>query len=95
MDQPTQKAPGKPKRRRCDNCFKLYERTKDWQRFCSKSCRFEFNRHGAAFGPLKTRLEKLVLKTIEHEVKTLRAEITELRTVLHDLLPADGQHRQA
>jgi hypothetical protein len=49
------------RRRRCKNDGVLFPVTKPNREFCSDNCRKEFHANGGnAFGPLKTRLEKLV-----------------------------------
>lgn len=91
---PIEETPG-PKilrRRRCDNCNRLYRPTKEDQRFCRDAvkgkpnfCRYEFHKHGSAFGPLKTRLEKLCLQTIKGEVAKIRAELASMKNRLDEL----------
>jgi hypothetical protein len=60
---PDPRAPKFP-RRRCDNCGKLYPLTKPNRRFCGAECKKEFHQHGAAFGPLKERIAKLIRKEV-------------------------------
>jgi hypothetical protein len=53
--------PKKIPRRRCANCDKPFPKTKPNRKFCGKQCKREYEQNGGtAFGPLKTRLEKLV-----------------------------------
>ena len=53
--------PKKLRRKHCKNCNKLFPLTKPTREFCCDNCRKEFHANGGnAFGPLKTRLEKLV-----------------------------------
>jgi hypothetical protein len=71
------------KRRRCQNCNKLYTPTRDDQKFCRElpdkdKCRKEFYRYGSSYGPLKTGLEKaiqrkygLLVLDVEIELKRL------------------------
>lgn len=68
---------GRRKRFRCHNCDKLTIKnpTQPKQRFCSDACRYEYNKHGAAFGPLKAKLEKLVRQIIQDEVARLKQDI--------------------
>lgn len=47
-------------RRRCDNCPKMFQPTKAWQRFCSDECRKMFHFNGSAYGKLKEQLTKLI-----------------------------------
>jgi len=70
------------RRRRCVNCNRLYKPRKEHQRFCTDAvkddpnhCRREFNRHGSAFGPLKIKLEKLVMKTVREILENEHAFI--------------------
>ena len=63
------------KRKRCLNDGNLFRPTRAYpvQKFCSGECRKEFHANGGnAFGPLKTRLEKLVRRIAK---QYLRAEI--------------------
>jgi hypothetical protein len=53
--------PKKIRRARCANCDKPFPKTKPNRKFCKKECKREYEQNGGtAFGPLKTRLEKLV-----------------------------------
>lgn len=57
-----------PKKKRCENCFALFERKKhapSTKRFCSDRCRKEFHHHGSAFGPLRVRLEKMIAQGVK------------------------------
>ena len=73
-------------RKRCDNCDKRFHKNRSDQRFCCGNCRKEFFANGGnAFGPLKVRLEKLVLKLtggFEKRLKALEHQITETVDVL-------------
>lgn len=60
--------PAKFPRRRCDNCGEFYPQTRKHKRFCKEQCKKEFHQHGAAFGPLKQRLEKLIRKEVAGQV---------------------------
>lgn len=55
-------------RRRCDNCGEFYPLTKPNRRFCKTECKKEFHQHGAAFGPLKARIEKMIRKEVAGQV---------------------------
>lgn len=75
----------KRKRRRCANCNALFTVTKPNanppQRFCKDECRKQFAHFGCAFGPLKTKLEKIVRKMTAEtlsRVADLEARITEI-----------------
>ena len=65
------------KRKRCLNDGNLFRPTRAYpvQKFCSDECRKEFHANGGnAFGPLKTRLEKLVhriTKELERRIKAI------------------------
>ena len=53
------------KRRRCENCNRLYTPIREDQRFCQHdgdNCRKEFHRYGSSYGPLKTGLHKAIEK---------------------------------
>jgi hypothetical protein len=65
-------------RRRCDNCGKLFPRTRTDKKFCDDNCRKEFHRHGAAYGPIKQALEKLIEKTVKSEVQKYATRLTAL-----------------
>jgi hypothetical protein len=71
---------GRPKRFRCHNCDKLTVKNpaQPKQRFCCDACRYEYNKHGAAFGPLRSKLEKLVHQIIRDEVKKLDTQLSRL-----------------
>jgi hypothetical protein len=54
--------PKKVRKMRCHNCNKLTPKNRYNQKFCSLQCKREYEQNGGtAFGPLKTRLEKLVM----------------------------------
>lgn len=67
---PPQQAPSEKKtfkRRRCQNCNKLYMPSREDQKFCRDlpdpdKCRKEFYRYGSSYGPLKTGLHKAIDK---------------------------------
>jgi hypothetical protein len=46
--------------KRCANCPKMFRQTRPNRKFCSTKCKDEWFRFGAAFGPLKEKLEGLV-----------------------------------
>lgn len=65
VQNPISEAPSaKPKRRRCQNCNRLFLPKLNWVkrvvRFCCDACRKEFHHHGSAFGPLKITVEKMI-----------------------------------
>jgi hypothetical protein len=82
---PPQQAPAEKKtfkRRRCENCNKLYMPSRADQKFCRNlpdpdKCRKEFYRYGSSYGPLKTGLHKAIDKKyreLERETNaTIRA----------------------
>lgn len=65
------KEPVELPRRRCDNCPHFFRPKQAKQRFCSNKCRMEFHRYGAAYGPLKDKLENLVEELIETKYHAL------------------------
>ncbi len=50
------------KKRRCKNCNELFQPVKEHQLFDCENCRKEFHRYGAAYGPLRTGLERAIEK---------------------------------
>jgi hypothetical protein len=64
-------------RKHCKNCNKLFPLTKPTREFCGDNCRKEFHANGGnAYGPLKTRLEKLVrgiTRDLETQLDMLRS----------------------
>lgn len=76
-------------KRRCDNCPKMYLKTRSNKRFCCNDCKNEFNRNGGtAYAQLKPKLEKLVrqltgdlegrLRAMESGLEKLNLAITAL-----------------
>lgn len=65
------KAPAELPAKRCQNCPKIFRPKQPTQRFCSAHCRMEFHRFGAAYGPLRDKLEKLVAQLIETKYHAL------------------------
>lgn len=63
-EQPSIESTPPRKRKRCQNCFKLFSTKLNWKTrkvlFCSDACRKEFHHHGSAFGPLRIKLEKMI-----------------------------------
>jgi predicted amidophosphoribosyltransferase len=66
-------------RGRCENCSKPFEKTKPNRRFCCEKCQKEYHRHGAAYGPLKDKLEKLIEKRVAEQ---LTERVTKVITAL-------------
>lgn len=64
--------------KRCSNCSKMYRQTRPNKKFCSKECKDEFNRYGAAFGPLKLKLEQLVNRWIKDYADKINARLEAL-----------------
>lgn len=62
VDSPPAADADKIPRRRCYNCGGLFPLTKKNRKFCKTQCKDEFHNYGAAFGPLKVTLTKLVEK---------------------------------
>ncbi len=83
--------PKKFKRRRCKNDGVLFLVTKPNREFCSDNCRKEFHANGGnAFGPLKTRLEKLVraiTRDLEGRLNTQGRAIGKLERIVFELAP--------
>lgn len=84
-NQPETAEAKKLRRRRCRNCDVLFQPSQETHWFHTDQCRYEFHKHGSAFGPLKIKLEKLVVKMMRAEmqsfnetVKLLDRRITEL-----------------
>ena len=70
------------KRKRCLNDGNLFRPTRAYpvQKFCSGECRKEFHANGGnAFGPLKTRLEKLMhrsTKELEQRIEAIERTLS-------------------
>jgi hypothetical protein len=85
----------KPRRKRCRNCNGLMTigqgGRSDRKVFCGEKdpgkgkCKDEFHQHGSAFGPLKTRLEKLVTKLTNEKFAELQKEIEKLNQRIREL----------
>jgi len=84
------------KRRRCENCNRLYAPIREDQRFCQHdgdNCRKEFHRYGSSYGPLKTGLHKAIDKKydaleasiIRGWLKPLQSEIKRLAVEVADV----------
>jgi hypothetical protein len=71
-------------RKRCLNCDTPFPKTHPKKKFCCDNCRKEFHANGGnAFGPLKTRLEKLVRQItaeLQREVSRLAARVSNLES---------------
>ena len=65
--------------KRCLNCSHFYKQRVPNKKFCSVECKNEFGRFGAAYGPLKDKLEKLIDKTVRERVAEMEARL-EART---------------
>lgn len=89
----------KKRRVRCDNCNELFEKTRKDHRFCKEGCRKEFFANGGnAFGPLKTRLEKLVRSItgeMERNLTRVAIAVAELRIEIKDLRTSNGADAEA
>lgn len=63
----------------CHNCNKLTPKNRPNKKFCSEKCKTEYHGYGAAFGPLKAKLEKLIEQTAKEqgkkEAERIKAEI--------------------
>ena len=68
------------KRRRCQNCNKLYMPSREDQKFCRDlpdpdKCRKEYYRYGSSYGSLKTGLHKAIDKKYAELEKQMRGTI--------------------
>ena len=83
--------PKKLPRKHCKNCNKLFPLTKPTREFCGDNCRKEFHANGGnAFGPLKTRLEKLVrgiTGELERRLNVQGRAIGQLERVVFEAFP--------
>ncbi len=83
--------PKKLPRKRCKNDGKLFDVTKPNREFCCDNCRKEFHANGGnAFGPLKTRLEKLVRQItgeLERRLNVQGRAIGNLERIVFELAP--------
>jgi hypothetical protein len=78
--------PKKISRRRCSNCDKAFPKTRYNRKFCDKKCKREYEQNGGtAFGPLKTRLEKLVRSITDAQYRVLCAANAEMWGRIHAL----------
>lgn len=64
----------KLERRKCLNDNRLFLPKLQRQRFCSDSCRKEFHRYGANYGPIKMGLERALGKKYELLEKELKKQ---------------------
>jgi hypothetical protein len=71
---------------RCENCGSFFPRTRKDRKFCGDPCRKEFNRFGAAYGPLKQNLQELIVKQSREQVKDLTARVEILEAGMELLL---------
>lgn len=76
--EPPDPAPVKLKRKRCLNCGRLFPLTKESRKFCKDECRKEFHRYGAAYGPLRQGLEKLIERTTREQYRELKQSVQQL-----------------
>jgi hypothetical protein len=63
-----------PIRKRCANCpkfFTIESARGKHKKFCGKKCRMEWFRFGAAWGPLKEKIEKLIVKSTKEAAGTI------------------------
>jgi hypothetical protein len=94
MGSPLKKAPTRREsfsktskiRKRCDNCGDLFPRTRTDRKFCSENCRKEFHRYGAAYGPIKQALEKLIDKRTREQVDARFVNLKEILLEINDRL---------
>lgn len=67
-----------PKTRRCRNCPKMFTTIRDYQRFCSASCRkqfFEYNNTG--YGRVKYIVDKR-MRQMENQIAEIEQTLTSL-----------------
>lgn len=87
----------RPTRKRCKNCPKFFELTKPNREFCTPKCKAEFHRYGAAYGPLKEKLERLVTAASKAEaakaVAPVVAELVKTKEFIELLTKAGFVHR--
>lgn len=84
MPTPTPQTPtGKPGRKHCDNCFRLFLKNprRPDKRFCSDRCRMDFHHHGGAIGKLQPVLERRIDRTM----LSIRAELAALKAQLNQV----------
>lgn len=70
------------KKKRCKNCDKVFQPTREWQEFCEDSCRKEFWRHGGV------SIRRLLPSVHEHLIRPLEMRIRELEKKIEKLSPA-------
>lgn len=78
------------KRRRCQNCNKLFQPIRADQKFDSASCRKEFHRYGSSYGPLKTGLHSAIDKKYVALEKAFKQQLKDANLELRDELAAMG-----
>jgi len=66
----------------------MFPMTKPNRKFCTDNCKTEYNRYGAAYGPLRDKLTKLIAKRVNEETKEIKKQIADLRVLL--LAPAQS-----
>lgn len=59
----------------------MFLQTKPNRLFCSKTCKYEWNRFGNSYGPLRNKLEKLIR---QQTAAAAKAQLAELRQELAD-----------
>jgi hypothetical protein len=91
------KDPKKVRKMRCHNCNKLTPKNRYNQKFCSPLCKREYEQNGGtAFGPLKTRLEKLVRSitgALELRNTFLEKRVTKLEEALRTANETGAAHK--
>ena len=67
------------------NCPERFPMTKVNRKFCSDKCRLEYHRYGAAYGPLRDKLTKLIDETIadryKQDIATLERRVAQLEDI--------------
>lgn len=77
----------------CDNCGKRTIVTKKSKRFCSNQCRMEYHKYGAAFGPLKAKLVKVIKEETGAAIKPGLAKIVSAEDFIDLMRKAGFVHR--
>lgn len=61
--------------KRCKNCPKFFRKTTYNRTFCSTDCKKEFEKWGAAYGPLKEHFEKMVSQRMKQYADSIEARL--------------------
>lgn len=80
---------------KCPNCGKKTPKTSHNKRFCSGKCKMEWFRFGAAYGPLKEKLEKLIEETIATRYHALDERLRMVSEGFAALDAREHEHHQS